>query len=183
MTVTTLSGIVQWNKESLQSYINWFTQVSIEVEGVEEGLKCQIFENGLLREYPFRLKIGMKKIQTIEEMLSMAQSYLILEEKLNTEFVNPTFVDTNSGHPFGKEFHYKNDDSKRGMQGQYDKYTLLNAYREKIYQDCAKKNSRREESDPLSLLENRPRITSRSIVAFIKSTTKHRQLYPVEGCH
>lgn len=39
MTIVVLSGIVQGKKDNLRSYINKFTQVVVEVEGVGEGFK------------------------------------------------------------------------------------------------------------------------------------------------
>lgn len=70
-------------------------------------------------------------------MLSMAHSYMILEEKLNTYFDNPASVDANSSRSTGKEFHRWKDESDQEIQVWYDKYTPLNASREKIYQDHA----------------------------------------------
>ena len=113
--VAALGEIIQGKKESPQSYIEQFTYVIIEVLGAEEGLKCWIFENGLLRDHPFKLKIGRKKVRTTQEMLSMARSYTILEEKLNTHFDNPVFVNTKSIHPARKESHQQNGDIDRGM--------------------------------------------------------------------
>lgn len=62
MTVSTLSGTVQGNNESLQSYIDQFTQVVMEVKGAKAGIKCWIFENDLLCDHPFRLKIRREKV-------------------------------------------------------------------------------------------------------------------------
>lgn len=45
MTKAALNRIVQGNKESMWSYIYQFTQVIIEFDVAEEGLKCWIFEN------------------------------------------------------------------------------------------------------------------------------------------
>lgn len=61
--------------------------------------------NDLLCDYPFTLKIGSKKVKTTQDMLSMAQSYMILEEKLNIWFNNPSLVDTNYSLPSEKELH------------------------------------------------------------------------------
>lgn len=47
-------------KKSLQSYIDQFTQVYIEVKGAEKGLKCSIFENGLMRDHPSDLRYEAK---------------------------------------------------------------------------------------------------------------------------
>ncbi|KAL5070505.1 hypothetical protein RYX36_021392, partial [Vicia faba] len=88
VTAITLSEIIQGKKERLWSYIDQFTQVSIKVYGVEEGLKCWIFENYLWCDHPFRLKIGRKKVRTAQEMLTIAQSNMILEENMNTHFDN-----------------------------------------------------------------------------------------------
>lgn len=58
MTVAILSGITHERKESLQSYIDRFMQVVVKVERVEEGLKCWILKNALLRDNPFWKKLG-----------------------------------------------------------------------------------------------------------------------------
>lgn len=81
------------------SHIDQFIQGVIKVEGVEEGLNYWIFDNGLLRNQIFRLKIEKKKVRTPLEMLSMALSYMILEEKQNTRFNNIASVDTRSRYP------------------------------------------------------------------------------------
>lgn len=98
-------------RKTVQSYTNWFTQVDVELEGDEEGLKCWIFENDLLGDYPFKSKIGRKRVRTTQEMMNMVQSYMILEEKLNKWFDNPTYVDTNSSRSASKEFHLWKDES------------------------------------------------------------------------
>lgn len=77
-----------------------------------------IFENVILGDHPFRLKIGREKLRNTSDMLSTAQSYLILEEKLNTRFFNPASAETNSSHLTMKEFHRRKDESDRGVQGQ-----------------------------------------------------------------
>lgn len=37
--IATFKGLTQGMNESLESYINWFTQVGVEVQEVAEGLK------------------------------------------------------------------------------------------------------------------------------------------------
>lgn len=83
MTEADLSKIVPGKKEILRSYVDHFTQVVIEVEGDEEGLKCWIFKNGLLKDHPFRLNLGRKKVKVTQEKLRIVDSYMILEGKLN----------------------------------------------------------------------------------------------------
>lgn len=63
----------------------------------------------------------------------MDESYMILEEKLNTRFDNPVSIDTNSGRPTGKDIHRQRDGSDRGMQGRYEKYIHMTFSREKIH--------------------------------------------------
>lgn len=96
--VDSLKEIVQENKKSLKSYIDSFMQVGIYVEGAENGLKWWIFKNGLWHNYPFLPKTWRKKVKTIQEMMNMDQSYMKLEEKLNTRFNKPTFAGSNSRH-------------------------------------------------------------------------------------
>lgn len=64
MTVTALSKIIQGNKESLQSYIDSFTQVIVEVEGEKVVMKYWIFENDLMRDHPFQLEIKRNEVKT-----------------------------------------------------------------------------------------------------------------------
>lgn len=58
LKVAALKGMTQRRKKSLRSHIDSFTQVVVEVKGVDDGLKCWIFENGLLRDNPFKHKLG-----------------------------------------------------------------------------------------------------------------------------
>lgn len=73
----------------------------------------------------------------------MAQSYMILEEKLNTQFNNLTSTDANSIHPMENESHRWKDETDQGIQGRCEKYMSLNAFWEKIYEDCANTESRK----------------------------------------
>lgn len=56
----------------------------VEVEGVEKGLKCCISKNGLMKDHPFRLRTGRKKVRIAQEIMSMVDSYMILAENLPT---------------------------------------------------------------------------------------------------
>lgn len=47
-------------------------------------------------DHTFRLKRRRKKVNTIHEILTMVESYVVLEEKLNTHFGNPTTVKAHS---------------------------------------------------------------------------------------
>lgn len=60
VTLAAISGIKQVNKYNMRSYIYCFTQEFVEVEGAEKGLKCRIFENGLLWDSSFKQKVGKK---------------------------------------------------------------------------------------------------------------------------
>lgn len=70
-------------------------------------------------------------------MMSMDQSYMVLEKKLNTRFENHISSDTNFSHPAEKESRQQKDDSNRGTHGWYNKCMPLNVTWEKNYQDCA----------------------------------------------
>lgn len=70
-------------------------------KGPNRGLR--IFENCLLRDHPFWSKIGRKKFKTIDQILTMAESYIVLEEELDTRFDNPASVETYTSRPVGKE--------------------------------------------------------------------------------
>lgn len=54
---------MQGPEDNIRSYIDRFIQVMVEVEGVEETLKCLIFENDILRDNPFHTKIRIKHIR------------------------------------------------------------------------------------------------------------------------
>lgn len=43
----------------------------VEVEGVEEGLKCWIFENDLRQYRPFREKLGHMEAHSVKEPLNI----------------------------------------------------------------------------------------------------------------
>lgn len=96
VTEASISGTVQEKKESLRSYIDWFTQVIVKVNGGKGAFLCWIFENGLLRDHSSRSKIWRKKVKTIQVMLNMEESYILLEEKLSTRFENSTSAETHS---------------------------------------------------------------------------------------
>lgn len=72
-----------------------------------------------------------------QDMLSMDQSYMILEEKLNTRFNYPASIDTSSGRPSGRKSHQQRDGCDQTVHEWYKKYTPLKVSREKIYQDCS----------------------------------------------
>lgn len=78
-------------------------------------------------------------------MLNLAQSYIMLEEKLNTRFDNLTSAaDTSSNFPSRKESHKRKEDADRGMYGRQDQYILLNTFQDKIYRECANIEFRKE---------------------------------------
>lgn len=52
------------------------------------------FEDGLLYDHPFKLKIIRKNVRTTRKMLSMDHSCMNLEEKLNMRFENPSSFDS-----------------------------------------------------------------------------------------
>lgn len=79
--------IVHGKNERMQFYIGRFTLVVVQVKGFGEDLKCWIFENGLLRGHPFRLKIWRKKVRTTQDLLSESVLH-DLGGKLNTQFNN-----------------------------------------------------------------------------------------------
>lgn len=109
---------------------------SIEVDRAQEGLQCLTFENGLLSDHSFRSKLGKRKVKYIQEMLTMAEPFLLLEEKLTIHFNNPTSSEPHSGRPYGKKSHWRWDDSNKNMQGKFDRYTFLTISHKRIYQEC-----------------------------------------------
>lgn len=78
------------------SYIYRFTQVSIEVDKAQEGFQCWILENSLLSECPFMKNLGKMKGNSIQEMLTMDEPLMILDEKLTMHFSNPTSCEYHS---------------------------------------------------------------------------------------
>lgn len=117
-----------WTEPS-KCFVDWFTQVAIEFEGAEGG----IIENDHLKDHPFRLKIWMKKVKTPLDMLSMAESYMIVEDKLSSRFENLVSADTNSSLLAEKESYWGKDNFGRGLQEPYDKYIPLTISWEVIY--------------------------------------------------
>lgn len=73
----------------------------------------------------------------MKELFYMAQSLINLEEKLNTLFDNPIDVHANFRRSIRNDSHRRKDEFDRGVHGQYDKHTPLNASHEKIYQEYA----------------------------------------------
>lgn len=63
VTIVVLSSIMQGPEDNIQSYIDRFIQVVVEVKGVKETLKCLIFENDLLHDNPFHTKIRIKYVR------------------------------------------------------------------------------------------------------------------------
>lgn len=86
---------------------------------------------------PFKYKPRRSEAYTLKEMLNRAQSFINWVEKINTQFDNSIVVDTFFSRPTWKDYHWRKDQSGRGMHEKYDKYTSLNASQEKIYQECA----------------------------------------------
>lgn len=70
--------------EILRAYIDHFMQVVVELEGVDESLKCWIFENDMFWDNLFRKNLGRKEACTTDELMIRAQSFINLEENLNT---------------------------------------------------------------------------------------------------
>lgn len=50
----------------------------------------------------------------------MVESYILLEDKLNTCLDNPTLFETHSSHPHEKESYQRQDESNWGMHERYD---------------------------------------------------------------
>lgn len=102
-------------KKNLQSYIDRFTWVVVDVEGTEVAIQCWIFENGLFRDHHFRTKLGEWKVLMTQDILNLAQAYITLEEKLITCFDNPTStINTTSNHPSRKESHRRKEETEKG---------------------------------------------------------------------
>lgn len=120
-------------------------------------------------DHHFRLKIGRNKVMNTQEMISMAQSYLILKDKLNTCFNNPACASTNSSHPTRKESCQWKDDSNRGIQGRYEKYNTLTGSQQKIYQGCFKTKFRNNEIQPPYLVREIHRNDKSKYCRFHKS--------------
>lgn len=99
-------------------------QVALEVEWYAEGLKCWIFDNGILHDIPFRRKLERRESHIMQEFLSKAQSFINLEEKLNTRLDNPITTDANSNLPAGKESHHWKYKFNWGKHNRYDKYSI-----------------------------------------------------------
>lgn len=118
MILFSLRMTFQGKRETLQSYIDCFVQVVIKVEGAREKV-LDLWER-LSAWWPLTAHDWRKKVKTIQEILSMAQSYMILEDILNMCFNNPAFVGTNFIRWSGKESYWWRDDYNRSMHLWYD---------------------------------------------------------------
>lgn len=78
-------------------YIDGFTHISIEVDGAQECLQCWIFENNLLSDHSFKKKLGMRKVKYVQEMLTMVEPFMLLEENLATCLDNPMSSESHFG--------------------------------------------------------------------------------------
>lgn len=105
------------------------------MEGAQEGIQCWIFENGLLKDHPFRKKLWKRNVKFVLEMLTMVEPFMILEEKLTTRFNNPASTKSHLNFTTMNESHQHWDNSNRGMLGKHDKYTPLEVSCEKTYLD------------------------------------------------
>lgn len=133
MTIISLSWITQGKKENLKFYIDRFTQVVVEVEEVEECLKCWKFENGSLQNNSFGQNPGRKKACIVKEILNKAQPFIHIEENLNTQFDNLGTTYANPVRSFEKDSHRRIYELGLNTHGWYDKYTPLNALQEKKF--------------------------------------------------
>lgn len=68
-------------------------------------------------------------------MLTIVETFAILEENLTTHFDNPESSESHFSRPFGKELHRCQDDFGWKMQWKYDIYTPMMVSRERIYQE------------------------------------------------
>lgn len=73
-------------------------------------------------------------------MLTMANPYMILEDKLSKRFDDHASIYSHSSRLIKKKSHQYRDDNDLGMLGRYNKYTSLTVSCEKIYQDCINTN-------------------------------------------
>lgn len=96
-------------------------QVAMEVEGDTKGFKYWIFENGLLQDILFIHKMRKSEAHTMYELMNMAQSFINLEEKLNTQFNNSVAAESNSGLLTRNESHRWKDEFDQGVHGRYEK--------------------------------------------------------------
>lgn len=73
----------------------------------------------------------------MKERLKKANTFINLKEKLNIRFYNLGAIDANLDRSSNKYSYWEMDEFKHNTHGWYDKYTNLNAPRDKIYQEWA----------------------------------------------
>lgn len=70
-------------------------------------------------------------------MLNLAQSYITLEKKLNTNFDNlVSSIYASPKNPAGKVPHRQREDTDKGTCDRCDRYTPLSTPIGRIYQEC-----------------------------------------------
>lgn len=75
-------------------------------------------------------------VKPVQDMLTIAKPYMILEDILTNYFDNPASIGFYSSRSARKKSHRHRDDPDKVMLGKYDRYTPLEVSREKFYQDC-----------------------------------------------
>lgn len=131
-------------------------------------------------DHPIRSKIGRKKVNIIQEMLTTIESYMLLKKNLSTRLDNSLSVETHSSRPTGKKSYWQRDKYNRGIHGQYDKYTPLTVSQEKIYQNRAKAEFWKEGVWPLIPSGKQLALISWSIFSSIVQP-QHGRLHPTKG--
>ncbi|MCH80822.1 hypothetical protein A2U01_0001596 [Trifolium medium] len=163
-TMASLSNIIQGKEESLRDYIERFTKEAIEVKGAHDTLKCYIFEKGLRSDTKFKEKLGLKELKDMQDILSRAQNYINYEEKMLRE--KPEKVK----NPPRKDERAREERGRRTPKGGYHEYTLLNATREKILQDCINTEFADAGIQPPKELRENPRTDKSKFCRYHRST-------------
>lgn len=81
----TIMFILKSKKETMCTYIDHFIQVKIVVRGLDESIKCLIFEKSLRPDSSLWEKLGREEAHNLNGFMSKEKSYINYEEKVLVE--------------------------------------------------------------------------------------------------
>ncbi|GAU45610.1 hypothetical protein TSUD_301880 [Trifolium subterraneum] len=143
-TVANLKAIVQGPEESLQSYIERFNKVFVEVEATDK-MKLYLLEEELREGTKFQEAVGIVEVQTLDAFFELAQRYIKWEDKQKASEVRrlKTFE---VGGPSLQRDERRGDEKKREggkvreakpPKSQFTYHTPLNAPRDRILSEIS----------------------------------------------
>lgn len=81
--ISSLIDITQRKKDTLQEYVDQFMKVGVALGGTNDGLKCWMLKKGLILDWMFWEKIGLKGASGLNNLMNMAQTYINYEIELS----------------------------------------------------------------------------------------------------